>query len=328
MSNDLPSKSSLRLLICSAGRRVGLLECFRQAAANLELDLHVVACDLNPADSAACAVADQAVVVPRCDDPSYAQAVLDIVERHAIALVIPTIDPELLPLARAADAFAAAGASIHVSSAPVIEIVRDKQRTTAVLGGAGVPVPRTLGRADLAANPGGLDWPVFAKPSGGSASRGLMTFDRIEDIPTTFDEPMIFQDRLEGPEFTVNIFVDRGGVLRCVIPHRRIQVRAGEVEKGVTTRRADLREIAEGIVAALPGLRGAACFQVIDDGRRGPRVIEINARFGGGYPLADHAGARFAAWVIEDALGLPSTANDEWRDGVRMLRYDCAVFSG
>jgi carbamoyl-phosphate synthase large subunit len=55
-------------------------------------------------------------------------------------------------------------------------------------------------------------------------------------------------------------------------------------------------------------------------------VFEINARFGGGYPLAHHAGATFARWLLEEAVGLEPTCHNDWRDGVRMLRYDAALF--
>jgi carbamoyl-phosphate synthase large subunit len=55
-------------------------------------------------------------------------------------------------------------------------------------------------------------------------------------------------------------------------------------------------------------------------------VFEINARLGGGYPLAHQAGATFTKWLLEEALGLPCTAVDTWRAGVEMLRYDTAVF--
>jgi carbamoyl-phosphate synthase large subunit len=57
-----------------------------------------------------------------------------------------------------------------------------------------------------------------------------------------------------------------------------------------------------------------------------PALFEINARFGGGYPIAHHAGATFTKWLLEEAAGMPSSANNEWRSGVRMLRYDQAVF--
>ena len=224
--------------------------------------------------------------------------------------------------------FAAQGARVHVSPPGVIDIARDKKRTSDVLAAAGVPVPVSVSLAELLDRPGRLTWPVFAKPSGGSASRGLAVYGSPDEVPRAFPEEMVFQERLIGPEYTVNMFIDQGGRLRCAIPHHRIKVRAGEVEKGRTVRRNDLHEIAVGIAAALPEARGAMCFQVLDDPERGPRVIEINARFGGGYPLADHAGATFAQWLLEEVAGLPCSAHDDWRDGVEMLRYDAAVFRG
>lgn len=322
------ARATCTILICSAGRRVGLLQAFRQASERLSLDLRIVACDLDPDNSAACALADVALKVPRCDDPGYVDAVLAAARRFEVSLVVPTIDPELLPLAHASAEFEKIGARVHISDISVIETARDKARTSQVLAAAGVPVPRTFGQDQIAADPTLLDWPVFAKPSGGSASRGLEVFNRPEEVPAQFDEPMIFQDCLNGPEYTINMFVDKAGVLRCVVPHLRMRIRAGEVEKGRTVRRDDLRGIAEGIAKALPGLRGVACFQVIDDPDRGPKVIEINARFGGGYPLADHAGAPFAQWLLEEVNDLPQSANDDWRDDVLMLRYDSAVYQG
>ena len=317
---------SLRILLTSAGRRVGLVESLRQAGEELGLPVEILACDLEPRLSAACTVADRSFAVPRCDDPAYADIVLDAAVRDGVQLVIPTIDPELLPLAMARNRFGLEGIHLHVSAPEVIEIVRDKMRTVDVLGSVGVPVPRSLTHEALLAAPSRLDWPVFAKPVAGSASRGLAVFDSPEDLPATFSEPMVFQQRLAGPEYTVNIFVDRDGHLVCTIPHRRLQIRAGEVEKGRTERREDLAWIAERVAVALPGLRGAACFQVIADPMAGAMVIEVNARFGGGYPLAHQAGANFAKWLIEEALGLPSSAGDRWEDGVEMLRYDAAIF--
>ncbi|SDK91082.1 ATP-grasp domain-containing protein [Aliiruegeria lutimaris] len=322
------SQSVLRVLFCSAGRRAGLVERFRAAAERLDVGLEILACDMIPEQSAACLLADKSFRVPRCNDAGYPDSVLSIVREHGVDLVVPTIDPELLPLSRAAEDFAALGARLHVSPESVIEVVRDKLRTSEVLAAAGVPVPDSADHAALLANPEALGWPVFAKPGGGSSSRGLQVFQRIEEVPERFPEPMVFQKLLQGDEYTVNMFVDASGALRTVVPHMRVQVRAGEVEKGRTVRRDDLHQIAEGIVRALPELRGVACFQVLDDPALGPRVIEINARFGGGYPLADEAGATFAQWLLEEVSGRICGAHDDWRPGVWMVRYDSAVYQG
>lgn len=319
---------AIPVLISSAGRRGALVRAFQEAGgADGRVTVH--ACDLRPELSSGCMLADHAHQVPRCTDPAFIDRIEEIVRQEHIRLIVPTIDTELSAYAAAAERLSAAGARVHVSAPEVIATVRDKMQTMRKLAAAGVSVPPTCSEGELRADPDRLGgWPVFGKPVRGSASRGLGTYQRLADLPDEFSEPMMFQPVLEGPEYTINMFIDQHGSLQCVVPHLRIQIRAGEVEKGRTTRRNDLRALAEGIHRALPEARGVLCFQVIDDVRRGPQVIEINARFGGGYPLAHHAGARFADWLIEELNGRKSTANDDWRDGVTMLRYDDAVFTG
>jgi carbamoyl-phosphate synthase large subunit len=102
------------------------------------------------------------------------------------------------------------------------------------------------------------------------------------------------------------------------------------VSKGVTVRSPRLESLAASVCDALPGAFGAVTVQVFVDGDTETgraSVIEINPRFGGGYPLSQAAGADFPRWLLEEAAGLPSTAApDRWRDGLVMLRYDAAVF--
>ena len=316
------------ILVSSAGRRVGLIECFRRSASAAGIDLRVFACDIEPELSAACYAADRAFAVPRCDDPVFIDSLLDIVTRFGVDLVVPTIDPELAPLAKAAERFRAAGARVHVSPPSVIEVVRDKVRTAEVLAAAGVPVPWTATLETACASLDSLDWPLFLKPSAGSASRGVRIVRRAADLPSAPDEPMVLQQLLAGPEYTVNMFIDACGVLRSAVGHQRLRVRAGEVEKGRTERDPVLRSLAERIASALPDARGVLCFQLIMDKALGPRVFEVNARFGGGYPLAHFAGAEYTRWLLEELVGLSSTAHDGWRSGALMLRYDAATFAG
>jgi carbamoyl-phosphate synthase large subunit len=137
----------------------------------------------------------------------------------------------------------------------------------------------------------------------------------------------VIEERASGLEYTVNVLIGRGGRVLSAVPHRRLEVRAGEVSKGVTTKDQRLLDLALRLGGALPEAFGALNFQCFlgDDGLF--RVIEINPRFGGGYPLAHRAGVNFPKWLIEETLDLPSTSRfDEWEDGLAMLRYDEAVF--
>ncbi len=318
----------LRILFTSAGRRVELTRCFRRAGLALDVGIEIHACDLVPHLSAACLDADTRFAVPRCDDPAYIPALLTYCRENGIDLLVPTIDTELEPLALAREDFARQGTLVHVSAPATIAIVRDKVRTIEVLRHAGVPVPQTGSIEAARARPQDWNWPLFAKPVGGSASRGVHVLEGPHDICAAYDEPMLVQDCLEGPEYTINMYLDEAGTMLCAIAHQRLSVRAGEVEKGRTLRDSRMIAIAQAVAQALPGAQGVLCFQLIDDARQGPCVFEINARFGGGYPLADHAGGRFAENLLRRMLGRPQDAAAQWREGVTMVRYDAAHFLG
>lgn len=322
------SRRELCVLFSSAGRRVELIQCFRAAAARLDLTLCVIGCDRRPDLSAACHAADRSFTVPGCDDKGFIDAVIDICRAENVDLLIPTIDPELLPFSLNTQRFAEAGTRVHVSAPVVVETARDKLRTMQTFHGAGLPVPRTDTLENTLQATADWTWPVFVKPRSGSASRSISVVYAPDALPKDCVEPMIVQEYLSGPEYTINMFVDGGGVIRSCVAHERLSVRAGEVEKGRTVRLPELPALARGMARALPDARGALCFQAIADATRGLRIIELNARFGGGYPLADRAGAFFARWLLEEVAGLPLSANDDWRDGVLMLRYDAAFFEG
>lgn len=316
----------LTMLVTSAGRRVALLEAFRRGADELGVELVLLACDLDPELSAACHVADAAFGVPPATADNYVDSIAELCRDHHVQLIVPTIDTELAPLANAHERLAALGALVAASAPAVIDIARDKLKTAQFLASQDIPTPRTATLDEVRKDPESWTWPVLLKPRSGSAGRSVSVVRTAADLPRVEDEPMIVQTLLCGEEWTVNLYIDNAGRVRAVVPHRRIKVRAGEVEKGVTRRAPRLIEIGERIAASLPGARGVLCYQAIVAPDGSASVFEINARFGGGYPLADHAGAAFARWLIEARLGMPSSAGNDWAEHVVMLRYDAAVF--
>lgn len=323
----MTSPKQITIALAAAGRRVHLMRTLRKDAMDLGLIPRFLALDHAPAMSTACYEAELAEAVPPCGDPAYVNAVLAACRRHGASIVIPTIDLDLQVLADAADRMKVEGVSPLISHPGAIKVARDKQLTSSVLDSMGVPVPATFSLSQAMSSPASAPFPAILKPMDGSNSKGLHYLSSWDDLPKPHpDEALtLFQERCMGPEYTVNAYVDAGGILRCVVPHRRLEVRGGEVSKARTERRPDLLELASKVVVAVPGLRGPFCFQCIDTDR-GPRVFEINARFGGGYPLAHAAGATFGKWALQEHLGLEPDCHDEWSDGLVMLRYDEAFF--
>lgn len=196
-----------------------------------------------------------------------------------------------------------------------------------ILASAGVQIPPTSLVSDLSADD--RAWCPFdavVKPIDGSASQGIAYVARGGRIDADKPSRTILQQRIRGAEYTVNVFVDQRAHVRCIVPHRRVRIRAGEVEKGYTERNEVLAQQGREIAAAIPGLTGPFCFQAIVTESGESHVFEVNARFGGGYPLCHEAGGKFTKWILEEATGRPCTASDDWMDRLNMIRYDEAIF--
>jgi carbamoyl-phosphate synthase large subunit len=318
---------SVNVLISSAGRRVVLLDEFREALRSLSLDGAVLAADMSSL-SAAFHRADQGFVVPPCRDDAFVPSMLSICAQERVGLVIPTIDTELDVFARHRDRFAAAGTTVAVSSPDVVAIGSDKAATNLWLRQEGFPAVRQAPAHELLADPSAWRYPLIVKPRAGSASVGVRRVDSPDELThTPLDDDFLVEELAMGDEHTVDVLMSRAGRALSVVLRRRMEVRAGEVSKAIIVRDERIEQLAATICEALPGAFGALTLQLfVDPADRSIRVIELNPRFGGGFPLSWEAGARFPKWLIEEVAGLPSTVSSKVREGLVMLRYDDAVF--
>jgi carbamoyl-phosphate synthase large subunit len=338
------------ILISSAGRRVELLRAFRQtltalAPANGASFGRVLAVD-SSWYSSAFHDADQAFLVPRCTDPDFVPVMVDLCTRNQVQLIVPTIDTELPVYAAASDEFAAVGTTVAISAPEVVAIAADKVHTHNWLTGAGFPTVMQGTITDVRTDPVNWRFPLIVKPRFGSASKGVTVLADLADLERLIahwrklsadSDPyrdLVVQSVAGGAEYTVDVLVMRdrsassaGGLCITAVPRRRIEVRAGEVSKAITVRSPVLIELAEKLCSALPGAYGPLNIQMFLDSESGKvAVIEINARFGGGYPLSFAAGANFPLALIHEASGMPAPPVPEWREKLVMLRYDAAVF--
>ena len=316
------------ILLSSAGRRVALLRIFQGALREMGLGGQVFAADMSPLSSAY-HLADGAFPVPRCTHHDFIPTVLELCRKHDIRLIVPTIDTELPAYANHRDEFTEAGVMVAISSPEVIALSGDKVLTHDWLVQSGLPTIRQKNASQVLSDSMGWSFPCIVKPRAGSSSLGVAFVADTEELRAkmTHDDDIV-QSIAPGVEFTIDCFVDSKGRCLCTVPRKRLETRAGEVSKGLTVRSEALQELAAKVCHALPGAFGTLCVQIFrDDATQEMNIIEINPRFGGGYPLSHEAGAHFTRWLIEIALGLPSSAEENaWRDGLVMLRYDDAVF--
>ncbi len=261
------------------------------------------------------------------EDAAAAQNLLAWCIRDGVQLVVPSRHDDLPTLARVADLFSTAGIALVVSSAETIELCLDKIASHAWLRDGGFPVPEQTAADQLASSPLGGRFPLVAKHPRGSGSRHVRvcrTSGELADVPSDW----IVQSLAPGVEYTINTYVARDGRCLCEIPHERLMTGDGEVVRGRTTRLPVLLDFARRISESLPGARGPLNIQIFfDASTQRATVIEINPRFGGGYPLAHEAGGRFAEWLLAEYIdNTPMPRVDDWEDGLTMVRFREAKF--
>jgi carbamoyl-phosphate synthase large subunit len=314
------------VLLSSAGRRVSLLRSLREALDAADLAGRVVACDLGWT-APAMHVADAGFTVPACDDPVFGERVVELCAREKVDLVIPTIDPELPVWAALRAELSGAGTTVAVSDLAAIAVASDKRRTNEHCRAFGLPCPRQATVSGVLDDRAGWRLPLIAKPARGSASRGLRritAWDELGRLPA--DDDLVLEELAAGTEHTVDVYVDRAGVVHSPVVRRRLEVRGGEVSKSQVVPDGQLASLAVKTVETLPGAYGVLNVQMFTDGRSAV-VIEINARFGGGYPLTWRAGGRFGEWLIREvAWGEAPPADPVIEHGLMMLRWDEEVF--
>jgi carbamoyl-phosphate synthase large subunit len=167
------------------------------------------------------------------------------------------------------------------------------------------------------------------KPRRGSAAKGnyvIRDADELRMLGKRVPDAIV-QDFVEGREYTLDVYTGLDGVARCVVPRMRLEVRTGEVSKGLVVKDREIMTVGERVAKMLGECRGVITVQCIVTPQGRIRVIEMNARFGGGVPLAIHAGADFPKWILQEHLGRRPRINPAgFRDGVAMLRFDDSVF--
>ncbi len=313
----------INVLILSAGRRVELVKCFKNARDRLNITGEVIAGDASEL-APALYYADRAVIFPRIDSGKYADAIIDTCKKYGADLIVPTIDTELLLLSEEKERIEGeTGAKLLISDKEVIRICRDKRNTQSFMEENDFKVPRLYTPEEVAR--GEVSYPLFIKPIDGSSSIDTFRADNEEELKAALcsvKTPMV-QAYMEGEEYTVDVFLDLHSRIISIVPRLRIAVRSGEIAKGKIVRDKEIEEDVRALMERLKPV-GHITVQLRKTGR-GVEYIEINPRFGGGAPMSIMAGADSCEWLYRLLRGEALEFNNNYRENVVFLRYDSSV---
>jgi carbamoyl-phosphate synthase large subunit len=317
----------VNVLLTCVGRRNLFVKKFKNA-----VGLHgkVLACDSSDA-APALLDADLRFRVPSMDHPAYYDTLIDICAEHRVRLLVSVNDLELGGLSSLVNRFRAVGTVALVSSSEVIATCQDKWAAYRWLQAHDISTPRTYLTCDdahRALGEGMVQFPLVIKPRWGTSSIGVERVHNEHELRLAHewgqiqvrraifarasqaapDQCMIVQEWVDGQEHGLDIINDLNGNHVATLARRKLAMRAGNTDRAISVNDPQFDRLGKHMGQRLGHVGPLDCDVILGD--RGCQVIDLNPRFGGGYPFSHFAGADVPAALV--AWLQHETPRPEW----------------
>ncbi|KAA0944213.1 ATP-grasp domain-containing protein [Sporosarcina sp. ANT_H38] len=314
----------MNILLTSAGRRGYLVNYFKEALKK-QGEIHVAN---STEHSTAMIHGDHSIVTPLISDDAYIPFLKKYCEEHNIDAIIPLFDIDLHILSKNKKEFEEIGTQIIVSNNEVIRICNDKWMTYNYLKRNGFNTPLTfLSSLDAvnAVQKNQISFPLIVKPRWGMGSISIFEADNIEElavfykkvghsIQTTYlafesqqdiENCIIIQEKIVGQEYGLDIINDLKGNYQTTIIKKKYAMRSGETDCSETVSNSGLEKVGEKLSGVMGHISNLDVDIFVMQGV--PYVLEMNARFGGGYPFSHIAGVdlpkAIVRWLKGEVVG-------------------------
>lgn len=314
----------INILILSAGRRVELIKCFKEAAKIKGIKSNIVTADISKT-APAIYFGDKNYIIPRIGEQGYLESIIDICNKEKVKLIVPTIDTELIIMSENKGLIEEkTQAKVLISDKRVINICRNKKNTNKFFQDNGFGVPKEITSEDIEME--NYEFPLFIKPLDGSSSINAFKINNKNELMffREYIKNPIIQECIEGKEYTIDAFIDFDGKPVTIVPRERIATRSGEISKGKIVKDRELINEVKHVIEVLKPI-GHITFQCMKT-KEGIKFIEINPRFGGGAPMSIKAGANSPLSLYKLLLGENLSYNEDYIDNITALRFDDSIF--
>lgn len=304
----------MNLLLTSAGRRGYLVNYFKEALGD-EGEVHVA----NSANSTAMMYGDKSVITPLIYDENYVPFLKNYCQVNHIEAIIPLFDIDLPILAKNRKEFNEIGVNVIVSSKEIINICNDKWETYKFLVANDFQTPKTfleISDALISIEQGNIKFPLIIKPRWGMGSISIFEANNSNELKVLFEKAkkdihdsyllfesnqdnqftVIIQEKLIGHEYGLDIINDLNGKYMNTIVKKKYAMRSGETDIAVTLKDEALELVGKNLAAFTNHIGNLDVDAFVVD--EVSYILEMNARFGGGYPFSHYAGVNLPKAIV------------------------------
>jgi carbamoyl-phosphate synthase large subunit len=307
----------INILLTSAGRRNYMVQYFKEVLHPYGGKIHVMNSN---SDSSALYEADFYAVSPLIYDDRFEGFLLDYCIENKINLIISLFDIELPVFARLKNKFSDLGIHILVADKEITDTANDKWLTQEFLKTNNFNVVSTYLDYDSFNKDfkkGMVEFPVFVKPRWGMGSISVHKATDIDEVifylkktieaidnsylkyesGQSYENRVLIQSSLPGQEYGLDVINNLKGEYQTTIVKKKIAMRSGETDAAITVREPILEELGKRI-SELTMHPGNLDMDVFFDGNS-PYVLEMNPRFGGGYPFSHISGVNLPKAIVK-----------------------------
>ncbi|MCM1103074.1 MAG: ATP-grasp domain-containing protein [Clostridium sp.] len=329
----------MNLLITSAGRRGYIVEYFKKAIGS---EGNVYAGN-SSRFSAAFPYADGHVITPLIYDDAYIPFLLDFCKKKKIDFLLSLFDVDLLVLARNKQSFQEIGTTVIVSSPEIVERCNDKWKTYLFCKENGIDTAKTYRNpSEVYSEPerGEALFPLIVKPRWGMGSISMFEAEDSRELEVLYEKCrrdiqksylkyeaafdsencVIIQQKLTGEEYGIDLMNDLNGKYCGSVVRKKYAMRSGETDCAAVVKEDVVSAFADRIGMTSGHIGNMDVDVFVDRGR--VRLLEMNARFGGGYPFSHLAGVNLPKAILKWLKGEVITDELTVKEYGRIMQKD------
>lgn len=306
----------MNILITSVGRRSYMVDFFKKALNGTGL-VHVSnSSNITPAFQ----VADCAVITPLIYDDSYIPFLLEYCKNNHIDILISLFDIDLYILSLHKEQFLEIGTKVVVSDSSFIKNCNDKWLTYHYLKDNKFFVPITyinLNDAIQDIDSGVINYPVIVKPRWGMGSLSIYVANNKEELKVFYrkikkeiknsyicyesqndlQHSVIIQEFINGQEYGMDVINDLDGIYQNTVVRKKYAMRAGETDCAEIIENKNLKELGKRLGKITGHIANLDVDVLCIEDKA--FILEMNARFGGGYPFSHIAGVDLPLAIVK-----------------------------